>query len=186
MTSANMIWSQRFSVGSISCLRFKGLFNLLLVFGVDAPPMFGFFFRGILEILVHQLTAKEHPVLVQGVADDGPAITQAEHQGNSLAPIVLGILLDHLTTASQQGRATPGFQDHIAADGLRVAGHLLALNGGPDRGKGMPLVFDHADLGLSLADAVGFHVDCSSWETKPARDPQSHAACAYASQTRVL
>src|SRR5258708_28073324 len=99
MTSANMIWSQRLSVGSMSYFRFKGLFvvKLLLVVGVDPPPMFGFFFRGVFEVVVHQFPAEEHAVLVQAVADDGPAIAQAKHQGDSLAPIVLGVRLDHLT-----------------------------------------------------------------------------------------
>src|SRR5258708_6948452 len=137
MTSANMIWSQRFSVGSMSYLRFKGLFvvKLLLVFGVDAPPMFSFLDRGILEVVVHQFPTEEHAVLVQGVADDGPAIAQAKHQGDSLAPIVLGIRLDHLEAAAQQGLAAPGFQDHVSADAVRVTGHALALHGRPDRSK---------------------------------------------------
>src|SRR5258708_32135375 len=117
MTSANMIWSQRLSVGSMSYLRFKGLFvvKLLLVFGVDAPPMFGFLFGGVFEVVVHQFPAKEHAVFVQGVADDGPALGQAKHQGDSLAPIVLGIGLDHPAAAAQQGLAAPGFPDHISA-----------------------------------------------------------------------
>src|SRR4051794_32935749 len=75
------------SPAGIVAVRCDGLTvpRISLVLGVDHCPVFsegdGFTAGTVLVAAGHKLSPEQHPVVAQGIADDEPPVSEAEHQG---------------------------------------------------------------------------------------------------------